>query len=304
MRPGKKEIENKDNAKLKSTYDAAHNDDSVVMNAKTVRQNKRARNKSSSAAELEMNKVEKYRDQGVIDEAVNKSNVYDKSVQDRADTKDWSDRKRARVENKQGIELGNKDVHYTKGALESEGFEVSKDGSTVSNPDNLDFKLPTGKQTTNIDKDNFRNTYTIGGKYKGTRKRLPGGFGQKPTPTSKEKDGDYSVSQQDSSASTFSLQNRKTQKDYVKMWKGGRTNPMEAANEGTKKSAKKLHKRDVYTKKGREKLNKYYLHHSASSGEVNTQNTTDTTYQGENKTDQRQNKTTIKTGRHPGGPNN
>ena len=34
MRPGRKEIENKANAKIKSTYDAANNEDSVVENAR------------------------------------------------------------------------------------------------------------------------------------------------------------------------------------------------------------------------------------------------------------------------------
>ena len=34
MRPGRKEIENKANEKIKSTYDAAHNENSVVENAR------------------------------------------------------------------------------------------------------------------------------------------------------------------------------------------------------------------------------------------------------------------------------
>ena len=44
MRPGRKEIENKANAKIKSTYDAAHNENSVVENARNNGRNDTATN--------------------------------------------------------------------------------------------------------------------------------------------------------------------------------------------------------------------------------------------------------------------
>ena len=250
--------------------------------SKTVRQNKRARNKASRAAALEMQKVEKYRNQDVINEAINKSNIYTKSVQDKADTKDWSDRKRARVENKKGIELGNKSVYYTKGALESEGFKVSDDGKTVSNPDNLDFKLPVGTQTTNINKKRFRNTYTVKGEYKGTRKRPFGPIGDKKKPTDGEPDP-VSKTTTTQSVNTLNLQRgirgggyNKSAKAYIRQWKSGKTSPNQSNNkisEPLKKAAEELKLRDRFTSKGRDKITRFYdVHqHSANSKSKNSQ---------------------------------
>jgi len=141
-----------------------------------IHQKRKARNKATEESRWKSNNEE------LANAAVEANTAYDKAVQTRADQKDWSDRKRARVERKKGVELGDKDVYYTKGALESEGFKVSDDGKTVSNPDNLDFKLPTGTQTTNIDRDRFRNVYTASGEYKGTRKRPCSGLKDSPDP--------------------------------------------------------------------------------------------------------------------------
>ena len=56
MRPGKKEIENKANEKIKSTYDAAHNENSVVENARNNGRNDTTTAKHSDRVKADIKK--------------------------------------------------------------------------------------------------------------------------------------------------------------------------------------------------------------------------------------------------------
>jgi hypothetical protein len=257
-----------------------------------VHQKRKESRQGGKAMGLEMNKLDKYRDQSVIDKSFEARDAYEGSVQSRADKKGWSDRKRARVENKKGIELGDQGVMYTEKT------------SQHANEQKRLLSLPDNTNTTDIDKDRFKNTYSLSGKYKGTREKLTlGGPGIKPNPNTNKKDGNYSIGEEHHSNTSFALQKNKDKKNDVSMWRGGKITPNAQPNAEIANAAKNLHRRDVYTKKGREKLNSFYLNQSAISGEVDDQKTTTTTYSGKNKTDQRQNKWSMRTGRHPGGEN-
>ena len=102
---------------------------------------------------------------------------YETAFQKRAELKDFSQRKRARLEKKTGIELSDIDV-------ESSDVDLAN------------------KKITDIDQTKFKNVYSITGKYKGTKERrtqIGGGFssGYVPpvtTTTEKEKEEDTDVS--------------------------------------------------------------------------------------------------------------
>jgi len=100
---------------------------------------------------------------------------YETAFQKRAELKDFSQRKRARLEKKTGIELSNTDVKYT-------GKEAYSSNET----------LDRDKQITDIDETKFKNTYNLKGEYTGTKKRktqIGGSFESDytpPTPEEKE----------------------------------------------------------------------------------------------------------------------
>ena len=239
--------------------------------SRDIRQKKKASRKAAEKARYQSNNEE------VVDAASEANTAYEGSVQTRADQKDWSDRKRARVERKKGVELGDKSVYYTKGALESEGFKVSDDGKTVSNPDNLDFELPTGKQTTNIDRDRFRNTYTISGEYKGTRKRPFGGIKDSPDSNPNDPNAQYTSSNTYSSTTNWDQYSGKTKRDWIKKYKQGKTSAnlnKGEINEAVKKDAESIKLRDTLTKKGRAKLRTFYLKHDSTPSEAKSLKTT------------------------------
>jgi hypothetical protein len=256
-----------------------------------IHQKKKARNKATEKSRWQSSNEE------LANEATEANTAYDKAVQTRADQKDWSDRKRARVERKKGVELGDKSVYYTKGALESEGFKVSDDGKTVSNPDNLDFELPTGTQTTNIDRDRFRNTYTISGEYKGTRKRPFGGIKDSPDPNPNDPNAQYTSSNTYSSATNWDQYSGKTKRAWIKKYKQGKTSAnlnKGEINEAVKEDAENIKLRDTLTKKGRAKLRTFYLKHEAIPGEVKSlKNRTDIYHDDDASTANAAKRTTI-----------
>ena len=200
------------------------------------RRRKEAR-QTGKDAKLEMDKGEKYRDQSVIDASFEARDAYEGSVQSRADEKDWSDRKRARVENKKGIELGDQGVMYTEKT------------SQRANEQKRLLSLPDNTNTTDIDKDRFKNTYSLSGKYKGTREKPIGGIGDKRVPKPNDKDFHKSISKEFSAATSWDMggkygYKRKHKAAQIKKWK---------------EEGRDVSKKDLLTKRGQRKLRTEFI---------------------------------------------
>tara|TARA_R110000824_G_scaffold8479_1_gene38573 strand:+ start:654 stop:1517 length:864 start_codon:yes stop_codon:yes gene_type:complete len=193
-----------------------------------VHQRRKEAKQTGKAAELEINKNEKYQDQSVIDKSSAARDAYEVSVQTRADQKDWSDRKRARVERKKGIELGDQDVMYTEDTWQRAN-EQKRLGS-----------LPGHTTTTDIDRDRFKNTYTLSGKYKGTREKPIGGIKDSPNPKKIDRDFHKSVSKEFSAATSWDMNyKRKHKVGEIKKWK---------------EEGRDVSRKDLLTKRGQRKL--------------------------------------------------
>ena len=132
---------------------------------KDIRQKKRILGKAGASLTGDFTEAD-------VDAAFTAKTNYETAFQKRADTKDFSDRKRARLEKKTGIELSDTGVKYTGNEAYSSGEALDRD-----------------KQITDIDQTKFKNTYNLKGEYTGTKKRrtqIGGSFESDYTPPEKE----------------------------------------------------------------------------------------------------------------------
>jgi len=206
-----------------------------------VHQRRKEARQTGKAAELEMNKGEKYRDQNVINKSFEASEAFQEARQARGEEKGWSQRKMER----KGLETEATDI--IKG-IPGSGREVGEK------------RVPK---------------YNAKGELVGYKVKPGGGKGSTSKPN--EKDAQYTSSDTYSSATNWDQYSGKTKRDWIKKYKQGKTSAnlnKGEINEAVKKDAENIKLRDTLTKKGRAKLRTFYLKHDSTPSEAKSLKTT------------------------------